>query len=100
MTGDVSKIELVTYEVYRCPRLKTTDSYKNEEMTHGMISLGVKLNHIGGTHCTGPHPVGFGITDKLSLVEIELQVPLQLLANIRGQTDVHGSNHDVRIGYR
>ena len=60
----------------------------------------VRLDHVGGTHRAGTHPIGFRITDKLSLAQIELQVPLQLLADVCGQADIHGSIHDFRIRHR
>lgn len=60
----------------------------------------VRLDPVGGTHRTGPHPVGFGIADKLSLAQIELQVPLQSLADVCSQADVHGPIHDFRIRHR
>ncbi len=60
----------------------------------------VELDRVGGAHRAGPHPVGFGIADKLSLAQIELQVSLQLLADVGGQADVHGPIHDVRVRHR
>jgi ligand-binding sensor domain-containing protein len=36
----------------------------------------LKSVHIRGSHRAGPHAVGFGIAEKLSLAQIELQVSL------------------------
>ena len=48
----------------------------------------VEIDRVGGAHRAGPHPVGYGIADKLSLAQIELQVLLQPLADVRSQADV------------
>ena len=57
----------------------------------------MELDCVGGTHCAGPQPVGFGIANKLRFAQIELQVPLQLLADVCRQADVHGPIHNFRI---
>jgi len=59
-----------------------------------------KSDRVGDTHRAGPHPIGFGIADKLSLAQIELQIPLQSLADVRSQADVHGSVHDIGARHR
>ena len=58
------------------------------------------LDRVGCAHRAGPHPVGFGVADKLRLEQIELQVSLQLLADVCRQADAHGSIHDVRVRHR
>jgi len=50
-----------------------------------------------GPHRPRPHPVGFGIADKLRLAQIELEVSLQLPADVGSQADAHRPIHDVRV---
>jgi hypothetical protein len=50
-----------------------------------------------GAHGAGAQAVGFGVAYELRLGQVELQVPLQLLADIGGQANLHGPVHDVRV---
>ena len=45
-----------------------------------------------GAHGAGAQAVGLVIADKLGLEQIELQVALQLFADVGGQADAHGTD--------
>ena len=69
-------------------------------MFHGLVFLAAELDRVRDTHRAGPHPVGFGIIDKFSLAQIELQASLQLLADVGRKADVHGLIHNLLIRHR
>ena len=73
---------------------------RTDKVFHGAIFLVAELDRVRDTHRAGPHPVGFGITDKLSLAQIELQASPQLLADVGRKADVHGLIHNPRIRHR
>jgi hypothetical protein len=52
------------------------------------------------THRAGPHPIRFGIADKLSLEQIELKVSPQLLADVGSEANAHGPKHDFGVRHR
>ena len=51
-------------------------SWNDEGESRGVVFSAVESAHKDGSHRAGPHAVGFGIADKLSLAQIELQVSL------------------------
>ena len=68
--------------------------------TQGAIAPAGESAHVRGSHRAGPHPVGLRVADELGLEEIELQVPLQLLADVSRQADAHGPVHDFGVRHR
>ena len=79
------------------PRLHYPQMARAGKVPYDVLCLLVESDHVWGAHRPRPHPVGFGISDKLSVTEIELQASLQLLTNVGSQADVHGPIHDVRV---
>lgn len=61
---------------------------------------GQRSYDIRRSHGAGAHAVSHIVADELILDQVELEVALELFADVGGQADAHGLQHDFGSGHR